>query len=306
LITDIALYEQLESGINNSILTKNYEYLPILLVSATFQDLKNSVKKQNPGTIDYIILPLDADELLFKVNAIFATKATYTKLPLPYQNLDENGYFLDVNTVWLKTLGYQKEEIIGKNFSELLHPDWVPAFKENFSHFKRNGTIQDLYFRMKHKHNYYIDVLFDGYIETNYDGSFRKTYCIFKDISKLKEAEHVLKESEDHFRTIFHKSPFGIALSDPISGQIYEVNARFAEITGRTRDGLVALNWQSITHPDDMEKSWENQERVNIGDLPGFSMEKRFVPRWIVCLDCYVNYFAQIHSKKPCKPIVYV
>ena len=39
-------------------------------------------------------------------------RTMYEKTPLSYQSLDENGFFLDVNPMWLKTLGYKREEII--------------------------------------------------------------------------------------------------------------------------------------------------------------------------------------------------
>ena len=43
--------------------------------------------------------------------------------PFGYQSLDENGCFIDVNQTWLDLLGYVREEVIGKSFSEFLHPD---------------------------------------------------------------------------------------------------------------------------------------------------------------------------------------
>jgi PAS domain S-box-containing protein len=57
----------------------------------------------------------------------------YERAPLGYQSLDEKGHFLEVNQAWLDTLGYTREEVIGKSFGDFLHPDWRDHFKENFS-----------------------------------------------------------------------------------------------------------------------------------------------------------------------------
>ncbi len=56
----------------------------------------------------------------------------YENAPLGYQSLDETGCFITVNQAWLAALGYTREEVIGKSFSEFLHPDWQGHFKENF------------------------------------------------------------------------------------------------------------------------------------------------------------------------------
>jgi PAS domain S-box-containing protein len=41
-------------------------------------------------------------------------RALYLNAPLAYQSLDEEGRFIDVNPMWLKILGYERGEVIGK------------------------------------------------------------------------------------------------------------------------------------------------------------------------------------------------
>ena len=121
-------------------------------------------------------------------------KTLYDNAPLPYQSLDDKGCFIDVNYMWLKTLGYDKEEVIGKSFSEFLHPDWKQHFKKNFPEFKRRGFIHDVQFKIKHKEGHYLWVSFEGCIGYNPDGSFRQTYCVFKDITERKINEERLSK----------------------------------------------------------------------------------------------------------------
>ena len=60
----------------------------------------------------------------------------FMNAPMPYQSLDENGNFIEVNSTFLEILGYSRDEVIGKNFGNFLHPDYVAHFKENFPRFK--------------------------------------------------------------------------------------------------------------------------------------------------------------------------
>jgi PAS domain S-box-containing protein len=94
------------------------------------------------------------------------------------------------------------------------------------------------------------------------------------------EAERALAQtalSEARFRAMFEQAPLGVALVDSQTGRIYEVNPRFAEIAGRTREELVTTDWMSITHPEDIEPDLNNMARLNAGEIPGFQMNKRLV-----------------------------
>ena len=44
----------------------------------------------------------------------------FMNAPMPYQSLDENGNFLDVNQTFLDVMGYSREELIGRNFGDFL------------------------------------------------------------------------------------------------------------------------------------------------------------------------------------------
>ena len=47
----------------------------------------------------------------------------FNKAPLGYQSLDQDGRFIEVNQKWLDTLGYTREEVIGKWFGDFLCPE---------------------------------------------------------------------------------------------------------------------------------------------------------------------------------------
>jgi len=102
-------------------------------------------------------------------------------------------------------------------------------------------------------------------------------FGIARDITDSKQIQETLLLSEKRFRTIFEESPLGVALIDSLTGHIYEVNPRFAEIAGRSLDEMASIDWMSITHPDDVQEDLDNMAALNNGKITGFKMEKRYI-----------------------------
>jgi len=78
-----------------------------------------------------------------------------------------------------------------------------------------------------------------------------------RDVTEWVRAEKALRESERRFRTVYERSPVGIALVDSRSGQFLQVNPKFCEITGRKEEELLRIDVGSITHPEDLGRSRE-------------------------------------------------
>ncbi len=128
-------------------------------------------------------------------------KLLFNNSHLAYQSLDINGNILETNPTWLKTLGYEKNDVIGKWFGNFLHPDYIDQFKNRFERFKEEGTLEDVRFRMKQKTGGFILVSFKGCIIYNPNGEFKCTYCSFKDITEEENILVKLKENEERYVT---------------------------------------------------------------------------------------------------------
>jgi PAS domain S-box-containing protein len=97
------------------------------------------------------------------------------------------------------------------------------------------------------------------------------------DVTKEQNYRKSQIQSEDRFRTIFEESPLGIALIDSLTGHIYEVNPKLADIAGRSSNEMKTIDWMSITHPDDIQEVLDNMLAMNTGKINGFNMEKRYL-----------------------------
>lgn len=78
------------------------------------------------------------------------------------------------------------------------------------------------------------------------------------------------------FEATFHHAPIGIAHVG-LDGHFLTVNPRFCEISGYDADTLIRTGFQQITHPDDLHADEALLARLNAGELPRYSMEKRYI-----------------------------
>ncbi|MBU0719433.1 MAG: PAS domain S-box protein, partial [Planctomycetes bacterium] len=132
-------------------------------------------------------------------------RSLFEHAPLGYQSLDANGNFVELNETWCQVLGYTKEEVLGRNFSEFIHPDFTEHFKENFPKFKNLGYILGVEFEMIKKDGSKIVVSFDGRIGHNDDGSFKQTHCVLHDITERKRVEGELATYRNHLEDLVQK-----------------------------------------------------------------------------------------------------
>ncbi|MFW6183546.1 MAG: PAS domain S-box protein, partial [Chloroflexota bacterium] len=98
---------------------------------------------------------------------------------------------------------------------------------------------------------------------------------VLTDVTERKKAEEALRESERRFRLTFEQAAVGMSHLS-LDGTWLRVNRRLSEIVGCTREELLAMTFQDITHPDDLAEDLENLRRLLDGDIQSYQMEKRY------------------------------
>ncbi|MGK7397921.1 MAG: PAS domain S-box protein [Candidatus Cyclobacteriaceae bacterium M3_2C_046] len=250
--TLIALFAKLEKG-----------EIPFVKSDKRFRDKHNSLIWVNlnmsrielDGAFFYVAHLVDINqrkEIEYQLsNSEQRYRALYDHAPLSYQSLDQQGLILDVNKTWLKTLGYEKNEVVGKSFENYLHPEYKSFFEQRFPLFLKEGSIHDVQFKLRHKEGHFLHVSYEGCVGYASSGNVDQTYCVFKDITqekelvdklKLKEEQYdrtsfYLKEKEKLVTSIYRTLPIGIGI---ITNRIFNlVNDQFCRMTGYHHDQIV-------------------------------------------------------------------
>ncbi|HEY1717390.1 MAG TPA: PAS domain S-box protein [Verrucomicrobiae bacterium] len=110
----------------------------------------------------------------------------------------------------------------------------------------------------------------------NKDGQIIGTFGISKDITDIKEAENMLRESEERFYGAFEYAPIGVALVSP-DGHWLKVNREVCNLVGYSEAELLTRTFQDMTHPDDLAADLENVRRLLAGEIRSYQMEKRYI-----------------------------
>jgi PAS domain S-box-containing protein len=80
----------------------------------------------------------------------------------------------------------------------------------------------------------------------------------------------------DLFRAFFEQAAVGIAQIETGTGRFLRVNQRHADLVGCLRVEMETLDFQTLTHPDDLAADWEALRRLVAGEIREFTREKRY------------------------------
>ncbi len=108
-----------------------------------------------------------------------------------------------------------------------------------------------------------------------------KTYLKNVEIS-IAQAEqaqrhaNMLQESEERFRSAFDYAAIGMALVSQ-EGHWLQVNRSLCQIVGYSEEELLAMDFQAITHPEDLGDLLLQQSRLMKSQVAGYQTEKRYL-----------------------------
>jgi two-component system sensor histidine kinase/response regulator len=92
----------------------------------------------------------------------------------------------------------------------------------------------------------------------------------------LRQTTERLRESEEQFRASFDSSAIGTALVG-LEGGCLKVNQALCGIMGYSESELLATDFQTLTHPDDLAADLDYVRRLLAGELSHYQMEKRYL-----------------------------
>ena len=148
-----------------------------------------------------------------------------------------DGVFLDINESFTEQLGYRLEDVIGKSSLELNL--WVNSTDRELmvQQIMDKGSVRNLEAQFRRK---------NGQIQTGLMSTslivVNGEKCLLnfvRDITERKQAEELLRLSEEKFASAFKASPDSVNLNRLTDGTYLEVNGGFCSITGYRQEEVL-------------------------------------------------------------------
>ena len=165
---------------------------------------------------------------------------------------DENGIIKYTSPSIKLVLGFEENEIVGKNFLHFIHPNDFELIMHDFKNLIERGgggTINE--FRILNKKGNYI------YVEAQRSNQLNNPYIKglitnLRDISDRKENEKQLQIKEKNFRDIFNYSLALICTHD-MEGKILTVNPASCHVFKYSTNELLGKNFSEFLPIKDVD-----------------------------------------------------
>ena len=203
-------------------------------------------------------------------------KLLFADNPLPMWVYDvETLRFLEVNEATLLRYGYTREEFLEKRLTDIRPPEDIPSLTKSVS-MPRPDLKNDGPWRHRLKDGRIIFVQISDHL-IEWEGR-QAALVVAQDITDRMRNEETLRATEALFRTAFENAPFGMCMTSP-TGRFLQANTALCRMLGYSHEELTAGAWQTITHPDDMERSRAIAGLVKQDPTRPVEIEKRYVQR---------------------------
>ena len=182
----------------------------------------------------------------------------------------EQRTVVDVNRQACESLGYAREEIIGKK-PIAFHPDSYQGEIELVAERAAKGeTVFDT-----HCHRRKDGTLFPVEVHTSrvLYGGRQFLLMIARDISDRLRAEEAVRQSEKQLREVIETIP-AMAWTSSSDGSIEFVNKRWQEYTGMSAQESASFGWKRAFHPKDLDRYVERR-RTSLGSADSLEDEVR-------------------------------
>lgn len=234
--------------------------VPIIFLTAVYQDQVEILKGYESGAVDYIFKPVNRGILLSKINVFLElynqrhsqpedlsllkkfednlskSKAELADSQFKFRSFIEHapdgvfimnkaGQYLEMNVAVSSITGYSKDDLLKMSFQDLVTENSLQKYHTFKQKFFNTGTANtELTFHHKNGKTRWCTL--DG-VKLSED----QYLCFSKDITHHKAAADALMKSEEKYRTLLNASPEGIIIVD-LKGLITDVSEIGMELYG--------------------------------------------------------------------------
>jgi PAS domain S-box-containing protein len=178
-----------------------------------------------------------------------------------------DGRWLQVNRSLCQMLGYSEEELLGKTFQGITHPDDLDA---DLDHVRRmlTGEIETYQMQKRYLHadGRVVWILLSVSMVHDEEGEPLFFIAQIQDITERKGAEEKIREAEERYRTLVERIPAIVYVQEPGDpSRTTYLSPQHEAILGYSPEECMTdpNHWVKITHPDDREWVLEEDRRTN-------------------------------------------
>ena len=123
-------------------------------------------------------------------------RSLYNDTPVMLHSIGDDGRLVAVNDHWLKVMGYERSEVLGRRVTEFLTEESRPGVLAAIARLRETGKITDHECQFVPRNGELIDVLVSASAAFAENGSIDYSLAVLTDITARKRAEAELRGSE--------------------------------------------------------------------------------------------------------------
>jgi len=157
--------------------------------------------------------------------------------------MSSSGQLLEANDSAVSAYGYSHQELVQLNIKDLRAPETLAIAQQQLqSAMRESGLLFETVHKRKDGSQFPVEV--NSRLITIQGKRF--LHSIIRDITRRKQAELALRESEARYRTLFEQAPDPVLLLDPTTALIVDFNDKAYESLGYTREEFAELTLADI------------------------------------------------------------
>lgn len=173
-----------------------------------------------------------------------------------------DGKFIEVNDAFYELIGYKGQQLttsIGMNM-------WVDIQERNCVLRKliNDEKVELTDVRFRHENGHILTCQFSANL-INIDG-VEHVLSSSNDVTKLRQIEKELKESEENYKQLFENSPAAIYQIDFRTGKFTRVNDVMCKYSGYTQEEMLSKPGQEFLTPESYNAFIERVKKMMLGE----------------------------------------
>ena len=183
-------------------------------------------------------------------------RSTFDAMSDAISLLDKDGKILRCNRAMTNLVKKQFHELIGRPCWEVVHGTSGPVFDCLHETMKKSGKREKLVAQLDKR---WFEVAADPFFDT--EGNLLGAVHIMKDITKRKQAEEILKASEEKYRTLIESANDAIFILD-LKGNFIDINTIAYERLGYTKEEMLSKHVSQLDPPEFAARIPERMEQI--------------------------------------------